>query len=169
MPSPPESITQLFILAVVMAWVLAIVSILLLRRYYIGRLDRLGESSSEEILEELESAYPKQRNILIRTQTEYLPYVFEAIRENIDHGFDDRQVQTLLERIEIHRPHEERNAVFPVETQQVTSDLRLSWTRDSSDRIKLRIHANATVIQALRAQKKKIPRAAYGNGKKRKA
>ena len=63
-------------------WALAWV----LKWYWGRRFDRLGESTSEEMLEELEKAYAVRRSILIRTPTEYLPFVFEGIREVVDGG-----------------------------------------------------------------------------------
>jgi hypothetical protein len=121
--------------------------------------DGAVEASSEEILGELGREFTPQRRTTIRTQTEYLPFLFECIRENIDSGFEDPQVISLLERIEIHRPNEERRAVFSVVSGQQRSDLHLRWVRDSCDRILLRVQGTPSVIRALRAHKRLIPRA----------
>ena len=66
------------------------------RRYYRGK-----QGSSEEILDGLELAYTPRRGIEIRTPTEYLPFVFGCILENVDSGFEDRQVRHLLDRTKL--------------------------------------------------------------------
>ena len=121
--------------------------------------DQGREASSEEILAELHQAFPPAGRTTVRTQTEYLPFLFECIRENIDSGFEDPQVISLLERIEFQRPDEERHAVFTVVSGRQRSDLQLRWVRDSCDRIRLRIQAAPPVIRALREHKRRIPRA----------
>ncbi len=163
MPSIPDHLPSLLIGAVIGAWLLAIVGIVLMRWHYNRRLDRIGESSSEEMIDELETVYKPVPRIRIQTQTEYLPFVIERIRENIDSGLDDDQVQLLLERIENHRLGDERQAIFPIESLNVPSDLRLSWTCDASHRIDLRVQGDPSIIRALDDLRKNIPKAAiYG-------
>ena len=122
-------------------------------RSYDGAVD----VSSEEILEELDREFAPVRRTTIRTQTEYLPFLFECIRENIDSGFEDPQMISLLERIERHRPDEERSARFTVVSGLRRSDLHLRWVRDSCDRIKLRIQGAPSLIRALSDYKRRIP------------
>jgi hypothetical protein len=117
------------------------------------------EASSEEILAELDREFTPVRRTTIRTQTEYLPFVFECIRENIDSGFEDPQMYSLLERIEFQRPDEVRCARFTVVSGRQRSDLQMRWVRDSCDRILLRIQGAPPVIRALRDHKRHIPRA----------
>jgi hypothetical protein len=121
--------------------------------------DRTLEASSEEILEELNREFTPLRRTTIRTQTEYLPFLFECIRENIDSGFEDPQMYSLLERIEHQRPDEERSARFTVVSGHQQSDLHMRWIRDSCDRILLRIQGAPRVIRALRDHQRRIPRA----------
>ena len=160
MPHDPHSISQLIIWMVMIAWPLGLVLAWLWKRRWLQRYEELGKSTSEEILDELENAYAVRRSILIRTPTEYLPFVFEGIREVVDGGFDDKQMLSLLKRIDHHRPHEVRQAVFPVEVNGRTIDLHFKWSRDEGDRIRLRVTAAPKIIRALREQKKKIPKAA---------
>jgi hypothetical protein len=117
------------------------------------------EASSEEILEELDRGFTPLRKTAIRTQTEYLPFVFEVIREIIDSGFEDPQMYSLLQRIEIHRANDERGAMFTVVSGGGRSDLHLRWVRDSCDRIELRVQGAPHIIRALRDHKRKIPKA----------
>ncbi len=117
------------------------------------------EASSEEILEELDREFTPLRKTTIRTQTEYLPFVFEVIRENIDSGFEDPQMYSLLQRIEIHRANDERGAMFTVVSGDERSDLHLRWVRDACDRIELRVQGAPRIIRALRDHKRKIPKA----------
>ena len=163
MPSLPDHLPSLIIGAVIGAWLLAIAGILVMRWYYTRRLERLGEASSEEMVGELDKAYTPTPRVRIQTQTEYLPFVIETIRENIDSGLREQQVQMLLERIENHRLGDERRAMFPVESRHISSELRLNWTCDSNHRIDLHVEGDARVVRALRELKKKIPKATiYG-------
>lgn len=142
-------------LTIPVGWVLWI----LLKNHYDSAYDRTVEASSEEILEELDREFRPLRRTTIRTQAEYLPFVFECIRENIDAGFEDPQVMLLLERIESHRPDEERSARFTVVSRRQPCDLHLRWVRDSCDRILLRIQGAPPVIRALKDHQRRIPRA----------
>ena len=164
MASPePHSISTLIIWMVLIAWPVGLVLAWIWRKRWLQRYERLGESTSEEMLAELEKAYAKRRGLTIRTSTEYLPFVFERIREIVDGGFEDKQMLSLLERIDHHRPHEERQAVFPVEVKGRTVDLHFKWARDEGDRIRLRVTAAPAIIRALREQQKKIPKAAMAD------
>jgi hypothetical protein len=130
-----------------------------LKRRWGRSYDGPQDVGSEEILEELKSEYAPCRWTVIRTQAEYLPFLFECIRENIDGGFEDPQVMSLLERIELQRPNEERRAVFTVVSEGKRSDLHLRWVRDACDRIEMRVQGLPVVIRALREYKRKIPKA----------
>jgi len=155
----PVSLSIFIALAGLALWGLVIVLCWLVRRRMVQEYEQLGESTSEEMLDELETAYSLRQTVRIHTQVEYLPFVFESIREIAENGFDDKQMLSLLERIEIHRPHEVRQAVFPVEVAGKRSDLHLQWSRDPNDRIDLRVTAAPKIARALREQKKKIPKA----------
>lgn len=141
-----------------LAWGLVV----LFKRRWGRGYDRQPEASSEEILEELDREFTPSRRTTIRTQTEYLPFLFECIRENIDSGFEDPQMYSLLERIELHRPDEERSAMFTVVAGQQRSDLHLRWVRDSCDRIMLHFQGAPGIIRALRDHQRKIPKALTG-------
>ncbi len=156
----PEAIPKMIIWMVIAVWPLALVAGWLLKRHWARRYERLGESTSEEMLAELANAYAPRRSILIRTHTEYLPFVFESVREVVDAGFGDKQMLSLLQRIDLHPPYDERRAVFPVEVRGRSTDLLFEWSRDPGDRIRLRATAAPVIIRALREQKKKIPKAA---------
>lgn len=152
---------RLALFAVAIAWPAALALGWLLRRRLLEKYERLGESTSDEMLAELAGAYAPRRGIRIVTPTEYLPFVFEGIREVVDGGFDDRQMRSLLERIDRHRPHDFRQAVFPVEVGGRRSDLLFQWSRDAGDRIRLRITAAPRIVRALREQKRRIPKASF--------
>ncbi len=154
----PVSLSIFVALAGLALWGLVIILCWLVRRRIVREYEQLGESTSEEMLDEMSKWSPRQV-VRIHTQVEYLPFVFESIREIADNGFDDKQMLSLLERIEIHRPHEVRQAVFPIEVAGKRSDLHLRWSRDASDRIELAITAAPKIAKALREQKKKIPKA----------
>lgn len=127
------------------------------------RYDRGKLSSSDEILDELELAYTPRRGIEIRTPAEYLPFVFGCILENVDSGFEDRQVRTLLDRIVEERPHLTRKALIPVKVSGVRSEIDLQWSRDNEDRVRLFVLAAPKVIRALKKKSKTIPRPLMGS------
>lgn len=127
------------------------------------KIERLGEaSSSREMLEEMKAAFVPRKTVEIRTQTEYLPFLFECIIENVDSGFGAKQVKMLLERIQIHKPHDVRNAIFPIEIGGVSSDLDFQWARDRQDRIQIFILADPKVARALKRHSRTIPSAVVG-------
>lgn len=159
MTEAPADLSTFLIACVLIGWPTALAMMWWLRRRCERKLDRVGEVSSQEILDELDSAYAPQGGITIRTQTEYLPFLVETIREQIDRGLGDQQVQSLIERIDHQRPHHERHAMFPVENMGITSNLSLQWVRDAQDRIELKVRAAPDIIRALRSHKKQIPRA----------
>lgn len=160
MPDSPDFIARLAIWSAFIGWPLVLVIAWALNRRWGDKYDRLGESSSEEMLGELESAYATRRSVVIRTTTEYLPYVFEWIREVVDGGFDELHTQTLLNRIDFHRPGVQSQAVFPVEVSGRRIDLLFQWSRDAEDRVRLRVTAAPSIIRVLREKKKTIPKVA---------
>ncbi len=156
------ALSRFFYLCVILAGPIAWVLVVIFKRRWGRGYDGAVEASSEEILEELDREFTPVRRTTIRTQTEYLPFVFECIRENIDSGFEDPQMYSLLERIELHRPDEERSARFTVVSGRQRSDLHLRWVRDSCDRILLRIQGAPAIIRALRHHQRRIPGAVTG-------
>ena len=138
--------------------VTGLLMVVLKRRWERG-YETAVESSPEEILAEMDREFIPSRRTTIRTQTEYLPFLFESIRENIDSGFEDPQVISLLQRIETHKPGEERSAMFSVMTGRQRSDIHMQWVRDSCDRIQMRVQGTPSVIRALRDHQRRIPKA----------
>lgn len=161
MLEPLNDLSRFIILCVVIvppvAWLLLVVFKRRWGRVYDGR-----EASSEEMLKELKQAYAPCRQTVIRTQTEYLPFLFERIRENIDEGFEDPQMISLLERIQLHKPDQERKAVFTIVSGGRRSELHMRWTRDACDRIELNFSGNPRIIRVLREYRKRIPKALIG-------
>lgn len=160
---PLQLLSRSFILSPIIVGLVAWAMVVMLKRRWGRAYDSGPEATSEEILAELDREFAASRSkTTVRTQTEYLPFLFECIRENIDSGFEDPQVISLLERIEHHRPDQERSARFTVVAGKQPSDLQLRWVRDSCDRIKLQIQGAPTIIRALRDHKRKIPGAVTG-------
>lgn len=156
---PMIALSRFIYLCVILTGPVAWALVVIFKRRSSRAFDGAEEASSEEILEEMEREFTPVRRTTIRTQTEYLPFLFECIRENIDSGFEDPQMISLLERIQIHRPDQERGAMFSVVSGRQRSDLHLRWVRDSCDRILLKIQGAPNVIRALRDHQKRIPRA----------
>lgn len=159
---PLQALSRFIYLCVFLTGPVAWGLILLFRRRWGRGYDGSVEASPEEVMEELDREFPPFQWTTIRTQTEYLPFLFECIRENIDSGFEDPQMISLLERIQIHRPNEERCAMFTVVSGHQRSDLQMRWIRDSCDRILLRIQGAPPIIRALKEHKQKIPKALTG-------
>jgi hypothetical protein len=161
MSEPFKDLSRFILICVILAWPVAwVMSIWLKRRW--GRVYDDKETSSEEILDELKREFTPSRRTVIRTHTEYLPFLFECIRENIDGGFGDPQVISLLGRVDYHKPAQEKSAMFRVVSEGKRSDLHMQWKRDAWDRIELRIQGTPHIIKALREHKRKIPKALPG-------
>lgn len=156
---PVQALSQFCYVCGVLLIPVAGVLVVLFKRRWDRAYDGAVEASSEEILAEIDREFAPSRRTTIRTQTEYLPFLFESIRENIDSGFEDPQVISLLQRIETHKPGEERSAMFSVMTGRKRSDIHMHWVRDSCDRILLRIQGAPPVIRALRDHQRRIPKA----------
>ena len=159
---PLQALSRFTYLCVLLAGPVAWGLLVIFKRRWGHAYDGAVETSSEEMLAELDREFTPFRRTTIRTQTEYLPFLFEVIRENIDSGFEDPQMYSLLQRIELHRPDEEKRAMFTVVSGLKRSDLHLRWVRDSCDRIQLRIQGAPGIIRALRDHKKRIPKAVTG-------
>jgi hypothetical protein len=145
-------------LVVPVAWTLAVV----LRRRAGKLYDAEVPTSPGEVIDELRREFPTPARTVIRTHAEYLPLLFERIRENIDEGLDDAKVSSLLDRIGRHRPGEERCAVFAITGAGKRGDLHLRWTRDGWDRVELHVQASPSIIRELRRFKRQIPKALPG-------
>ena len=158
MSEPLKDLSRFIILCVIVAWPVGWAMTVWLKRRW-GRVYDDKEASSEEILRELKREFTPSRRTVIRTQTEYLPFLFECIRENIDGGFEDPQVKSLLGRVDLQKPDHERSAVFTVVSAGKRSDLHLRWRRDAWDRIELRVQGAPPIIRALREHKRRIPKA----------
>lgn len=154
---PMLALSRFFYICVFLTGPVAWGLVVLFKRRWGRGYDGAVEASSKEILDELDREFTPFRRTTIRTQTEYLPFVFECIRENIDSGFEDPQMISLLERIEFQRPDEERSAMYTVVSGRQQSDLHMRWVRDSCDRILLRIQGAPKVIRALRDHRRRIP------------
>jgi hypothetical protein len=159
---PLQALSQFMYLCVFIGGPVGWGLVVFFKRRWGHSYDGAVEASSEEILEELDREFTPVRRTTIRTQTEYLPFLFECIRQNIDSGFEDPQMGSLLQRIELHRADEERCAMFTVVSGRQRSDLHLRWVRDSCDRILLRIQGAPRIIRALRDHQKRIPKAVMG-------
>lgn len=161
MSEPFNELSRFMILCALLAPPLGFLLLVVFKRRW-GRAYDGKEASSEEILNELKQAYAPSRRIVIRTQTEYLPFLFECIRENIDEGFEDPQMLSLLERIQLHKPDQERRAVFTVVSAGRRSDLHMRWIRDACDRIELHFQGDPKLIRALKEYRKRIPKSVMG-------
>lgn len=162
MTEPIEELSRFIFVCVALAGPVAWVLAVLLRRHFGKAYDAEVPNSPGEVIDELRQEFTPRLRTVIRTQTEYLPFLFERIRETIDSGFGDLQMSSLIERIERHRPGEERRAVFSIVEAGIRSDLHLRWTRDAWERIELHVQASPAVIRALKQFKRSIPKALPG-------
>lgn len=158
MPAAPDHLGIYFAAVVAACWLVGGTLFWWLRRRALQQLDRLGEASSEEMLDELEREWHPSPGLTIRTQAEYLPFLVESIREVIDRGLADDQVICLQERFEHSRPNEVRRATFTVEVGGRPESLDIEWYRDDADRIELRVRCAPAVIHALEVHRRRVPR-----------
>jgi hypothetical protein len=124
------------------------------------RHDRGSSASSDELLDELETATTPRRSMEIRTSPEGLPALLDCIQDQIDTGFGPRQSRQLARRIRSHRHRGIRSALFLIRVNGVRCDLDFHWTRDAEDRIRLMVLAVPKIIRALRRHLKAGPRLA---------
>ena len=134
----------------VFGWILAL---WLERRY-----DRTDPASSEELLDELETASTPRRSLEIRALPEELPQLFDCIVDQVDTGFGPRQSRRLIQRIRAHRHRGIRSALFLVRVNGVRCDLDFHWTRDPKDQIRMMVLAVPKIIRALKRHHKGGPR-----------
>lgn len=157
----PGSLSRFLIVAVLVAWPVGIGLWLLLRHLAERRQQQLENPESlttTELLDELEHGFIPRQRLKFRTTTEYLPFLLERIRENIDLGITEDQAAALLDRQAHSKPGEIRRAMFTVECEGITSDLLFEWVRDEADRIALEVTAVPPIARALRDFRKTIPK-----------
>lgn len=125
-------------------------------RWLETRYDRVNQASSEELLDELETAYGLRRSsIELRTPFEFLPRVFGCMLDKIDSGFGEKHARQMIQRIETPGP---RHALYPIRVNGIRSELELQWSRDADGRVRLLVLAVPNVIRALKRQAKRLPR-----------
>ncbi|GAA5480937.1 hypothetical protein [Haloferula sargassicola] len=162
MTEAPKYLSHFLFIAVLCAWPLGIGMYLLLKRLAERKLHQMehpDDLTSEEMLNELRYGFIHRRQVVVRTQTEYLPFLIERVRESIDRGLGDEQVRTLLDRVDLHKPQSRQKAMFPIECEGISSDLVFEWIRDEADRIELTVWAVKPVAAAVKQFATGIPKA----------
>lgn len=140
---PPSFILPAMVAAgLVLGWLLA--------RWLERRHDRGTPASSEDLLDELESASSPRRHLELCIDRDALPALLDCLAGQIDSGFGPRQCRQLTRRIHAHQHRGIRSALFLIRVNGVRCDLDFHWTRDPDQRIRLRVLAVPKLLRALK-------------------
>ncbi|MCW1922438.1 hypothetical protein OKA05_07720 [Luteolibacter arcticus] len=123
-------------------------------RWLERRLDRSRNSSSEELLDELETACTPRRSFEIRVRPDHLKPFLSCVAEQVESGFSVRHARHLLGRILSLRDHMVRHTWYSVKVNGIRTNLDLQWSRDSDGRIRLLVLAVPKIIRELKKQAK---------------
>jgi hypothetical protein len=123
-------------------------------RWLEKRLDRSRSASSEELLDELETACTPRRSFEVRVRAEHAKPYLSCVAEQIDTGFGPRQARHLHGRILSLRDHTVRHTWFPVKVNGIRTNLDFQWSLDPEGKIRLLILAVPKIIRELKKQAK---------------
>lgn len=126
----------------------------ILARWLEGRFDRSRSASSEELLDELETACTPRRSFEIRVWPDHLKPFLSCIAEQVGSGFSPRHARHLLGRILSLRDHTVRHTWYAVKVNGIRTNLDLQWSRDPDGRIRLLVLAVPKIVRELKKQAK---------------
>ena len=105
----------------------------ILVRWLVNRPEQHIEYTPEEIQREMDAAFLDRDTIRVTGLTEYAPLVLSSMSSVVDTGFDQKQRDSIIFRLENQSSCYGRSAVYPVEVEGVASDIDFQWLRDQSD------------------------------------
>ena len=123
-------------------------------RWLERRFDRRHSASSEELLDELETACTPRRSFEIRVRPDRVKPFLSCVAEQVESGFSPRHARHLLGRILSLRDHSVRHTWYAVKVNGIRTNLDLQWSRDPDDRIRLLVLAVPKIIRELKKQAK---------------
>jgi len=123
-------------------------------RWLERRFDRSRSATSDELLDELETACTPRRSFEIRVQPDHLKPFLSCVAAQVDSGFSPRHARHLLGRILSLRDHTVRHTWYAVKVSGIRTNLDLQWSRDTDGRIRLLVLAVPKIIRELKKQAK---------------
>ena len=123
-------------------------------RWLERRFDRSRSATSEELLDELETACTPRRSFEIRVRPDHLKPFLSCVAAQVDSGFSPRHARHLLGRILSLRDHTVRHTWYAVKVSGIRTNLDLQWSRDPDGRIRLLVLAVPKIIRELKKQAK---------------
>lgn len=124
----------------------------IIARWLERRLDHSRCASSEELLDELETACTPRRSFEIRVRPDHLKPFLSCVAEQIDSGFSPRHARHLHGRMLSLRDHVVRHTWFAVKVSGIPTNLDFQWSRDPDGRIRLLVLAVPKIIRELKKQ-----------------
>jgi len=121
-------------------------------RWLERRFDRSRSASSEELLDELETASTPRRSFEVRVRPDHVKAVLSCLVEQVDSGFGARHARHLLGRILSLRDHTVRHTWYAVKVNGIRTNLDLQWSRDPEGRIRLLVLAVPKIVRELKKQ-----------------
>lgn len=132
---------------------------MLLTRWLSSRPEPAAEASTEEINAEISEAFVERHELTFMLKSEYFPPLLEALHLAVDGGFEQRQIDTLLHRLEAHAPFRRCNATYAVDHAGIASDIDFFWARDGADNIEMTLVAVPPLIKVARTRLGELPAA----------
>ncbi|MEK7953388.1 hypothetical protein [Luteolibacter soli] len=126
----------------------------IIARWLERHFDRSRGASSEELLDELETACTPRRSFEVRVRPDLLKPFLSCVADEVDSGFSPRHARHLLGRILSLRDHVVRHTWYAVKVNGIRTNLDLQWSRDPDGRIRLLVLAVPKIIRALKKQAK---------------
>jgi hypothetical protein len=123
-------------------------------RWLERRFDRSRSASSEELLDELETACTPRRSFEVRVRPEHLKPFLSRVAEQVESGFSDRHARHLHGRIVSRNDHAVHHTWYAVKVNRIRTNLDLQWSRDPDGRIRLLVLAVPKIIRELKKQAK---------------
>jgi len=126
----------------------------IIARWVERRIDRSRSATSEELLDELETACTPRRSFEVRVRPDHLKPFLSCVAEQVDCGFSPRHARHLLGRIQSLRDHTVRHTWYAVKVSGIRTNLDLQWSRDPDGRIRLLVLAVPKIIRELKKEAK---------------
>ena len=133
----------------ILGWIIA--------RWLERRFDRNRSTTSDELLDELETAFTPRRSLEVRLPPDRLKACLDCVAAHVESCFGPRQVRLLHRRLAALRDAAIHHAYFPVKVNGVRTNLDLQWSRDADGRVRLLVLAVPKIIRELKKQLKVPP------------
>jgi hypothetical protein len=119
--------------------------------YLTNRPDPAPLHSTQELVDEMEEAFVDRSSVSFDLTAQMVRPFFSRLREAVAIGFTERQMRTLVKRIESQIPLEMQVASYAVEASGVPSDMEFQWCRLEDGITRLAIAATDDILAVAKA------------------